>query len=134
MGLFVLGIERHSQSEALCGGEEETGPNSATCWELEGQGRPVGTSTWPERWSRISGVVTAGLELKFPFCALKFHPILSQARKPHVSTALGVKEGTESIWGTPFGWRMISNCQNMSTALGRDLGFLESHGLKAGVI
>lgn len=58
------------------------------------------TKYGPEPW----GVVTAGTELKFPFCALKFLQLPGQARKPRSDISSRVKEGTESILesGTPF--------------------------------
>lgn len=88
---------KHSESKPLCRREEGAGPYSIR-WEPEGQGRPVETG-WDEIWPKVWRVFMAGTALKFPFRALKFLQISSQAGKPHISIALEVKEDTESILG-----------------------------------
>lgn len=93
----ALGEERDGQSEILCRGEQRAGPYSAICWNpkiKEDQQGVGGMPYGPRPW----GVVMAGTELPFLVSALQFLQIFTQARKPCVSTALGVMKGTESIW------------------------------------
>lgn len=64
-GRLEAGTGESSPSEALCRGEEEAGPDSAICWEPEGQGKQVGTGGHMAQGLGVQSLLA--LNFTFPF-------------------------------------------------------------------